>query len=69
MNIRKMINDLQKLGITQTDVAEMIGCTQPLIAYYIRTGNDPKYEFGKALVELHAFEKFRVARRPALLRG
>ena len=63
-----MINDLQKLGISQTDVAKEIGCTQPLIAYYVRTGNDPKYEFGKALILLHTFETFRAA-RPAMLRG
>ena len=64
MNIKPLINDLRNLGVSQTDVAKELGCTQPLIAYYVRTGNDPKYELGKALIEFHAFEKM-AARRAA----
>ena len=39
--------------MSQHQVAKYLGCTQPLIAYYVRTGNEPKYTFGRKLLELH----------------
>ena len=53
MNVEKLIKALKGKGMSQHQVARYLGCTQPLIAYYVRTGNEPKYTFGCKLNELH----------------
>jgi predicted transcriptional regulator len=53
MNVEKLIKELKDKGVSQRKVALYVGCTQPLIAYYVRTGNEPKYYFGLRLKELH----------------
>ena len=52
MNVGKLIKKLKDAGWSQRDVARYCGCEQPLLAYYIRTGNEPKYSLGCKLNEL-----------------
>ena len=53
MNVENLIKELKAKGMSGRKVAIYLGCTQPLIVYYVRTGNEPKYTFGRKLIELH----------------
>lgn len=58
-----LIDDLRSAGMTQRQIAEATGCTQPCIAALEtgRRGSRVGYDLGKALVDLHAA---KVGRKP-----
>ncbi len=53
MNWKKLIADLQALGVTQVQMAERCGCAQTTISDILngRTGN-PRYDIGAGLLAL-----------------
>ena len=53
MNWKKLIRDLQALGVTQVQMAERCNCAQTTISDIVngRTGN-PRWEIGAGLLAL-----------------
>lgn len=60
MSIQTMLTDLSDHGITDAEIADAVGSTQPTI-YRLRTGatNDPRYQLGKSIETYYR----RMARR------
>ena len=54
MNWKQIISDIIDSGLSEQEIAAIVGTTQPTINR-IKTGvvNQPKYEMGVALVALH----------------
>jgi transcriptional regulator with XRE-family HTH domain len=63
MDWKALIADLEGAGLTQKDIAEAAGCSQPYVSQ-LKAGQrrGPDYEIGKALVELH--QQKRPDRKP-----
>ncbi|WP_313226740.1 hypothetical protein [Stutzerimonas chloritidismutans] len=53
MSIKKMIEELMKLGNTQGSIADAVGATQPTI-HRALNGSDIRYTTGKAIESLYA---------------
>ena len=49
----KMIEDLIEEGLTEQQIGQRVGASQPTINRIKRTNQNPKYELGAAIVELH----------------
>jgi transcriptional regulator with XRE-family HTH domain len=54
MNWKTLIEELEARGLTQTDIAEQSGCSQPYVSQ-LKSGvrKNPDFTRGQALVELH----------------
>lgn len=53
MDTVKILKELKGKGWNQANIARYCGVSQPLISYYVRTGNEPKHSLGEKLLELH----------------
>jgi predicted transcriptional regulator len=58
MDWQKLIGDLQEAGLSQVEIAQKCGCSQPTIND-LSTGKNknPRYSIGDALRRLHAKRK------------
>jgi len=63
MDFKSLIEELVATGMTQVEIAQECGCSQPAISDLMRGESaQPRYVVGKALVDLHA--QRTQARRP-----
>ena len=54
INWQKLIDDLVKSGLTQSQIGEKCGVTQPAIQLiYSGKTNEPRYSLGERLLALH----------------
>ena len=54
INFQQIIQDLREAGITQQQIAQEVGLSQPRVAHRsARETSEPAYSAGVALVELH----------------
>lgn len=49
----KMIEDLIGEGLTEQEIGQRVGASQPTINRIKRTNQNPKYDLGAAIVALH----------------
>lgn len=49
----KMIEDLIEEGLTEQQIGQRVGASQPTINRIKRTNQNPKYDLGAAIVALH----------------
>lgn len=55
MDFKSLIEELVATGMTQVEIANECGCSQPAISDLLRgESTQPRYAVGKALVDLHA---------------
>lgn len=50
---KQLIEDLIETGLTEVDIGQRVGASQASINRIKRTNQNPKYDLGAALVELH----------------
>lgn len=65
MNWRKIIEDLQRAGIRQIDIAARCGVSQSSVSD-LKKGRtlEPSYGFGATLLQMHSDAASRSKRRP-----
>ena len=49
----QMIEDLIEEGLTEQQIGQRVGASQPTINRIKRTNKNPKYDIGAAIVALH----------------
>jgi len=52
MNDARRINDLIEAGLTEREIAQLVGCSQPSINRY-RKGKEPRSSVAEAIRALH----------------
>lgn len=52
MTLAEMVAELQKTGLTQQDIAELVDCSQPTI-HRVSKGADPGWERGNRIEALY----------------
>lgn len=63
MDFKALLADLQRAGLTQTQIAEACACRQSTVSDLARGATDqPRFSVGNALIKLH---KRHCARLPA----
>jgi predicted transcriptional regulator len=54
MNWNALITELEGVGLTQKEIAEHVGCSQPYVSQ-LKSGarKSPEFDIGNAMVKLH----------------
>lgn len=70
MDWKLVIGDLEDSGLTQREIAEKAGCSQPYVSQ-LKSGarKKPKFDVGRALVDLHSTIKPRRNRKSGEVRA
>lgn len=53
-NIKEMLISIAKTGLSQAEIAEMVGVSQPTVHRAMTSGSVVKYETGKKIEQLYA---------------
>lgn len=68
MNLQEVLRTLIESGLSETEIAQRIGVSQPTVNR-IKNGADPAYRTGKRLERLYRAVRRRHPRRSAPARG